>query len=118
MLLAGGQWAEEPHATRTLLDRRTVELFTACHRWNMPDSTLMGAPLAWGLGFGLHGNADIHRAASRRVFGHSGMVSSVGLADPVNGLTCVVITSGLLDPMTNARRLRDATGAAYEACTA
>jgi CubicO group peptidase (beta-lactamase class C family) len=95
-----------------------VELFTACHRWDMPDATLMGANLAWGLGFGLHGNADIHRGASRRVFGHSGMVSSVGLGDPVWGLSCVVITTGLLDPMTNARRLRDATGGAFEACGA
>jgi len=113
LLLAKGQ-----AASGAVLDPRTVELFTACHRWDMPDATLMGANLAWGLGFGLHGNADIHRGASRRVFGHSGMVSSVGLGDPVWGLSCVVITTGLLDPMTNARRLRDATGGAFEACGA
>lgn len=110
-MLAQGQTA-----AGTVIDPRTVALFTACHRWDMPDTTLMGANLAWGLGFGLHGNADIHRGASRRVFGHSGMVSSVGLGDPVWGLSCVVITTGLLDPMTNARRLRDATGGAFEAC--
>lgn len=113
LMLAKGRAAAGP-----LIDPRTVELFTACHRWDMPDATLMGANLAWGLGFGLHGNADIHRGASRRVFGHSGMVSSVGLGDPVWGLSCVVITTGLLDPMTNARQLREATGGAFEACRA
>ena len=109
-LVRKGRWEE-----RTVLDPRTVDLFTACHRWGLPDATLMGAVLPWGLGFGLHGNADYHRDYSRRVFGHSGMVSTVGLADPVHGLTCVVITTGLLDPMTNARRLRDATGGAIRA---
>jgi len=113
LLLAGGVWGE-----RQVLDRRTVALFTACHRWGMPDLTLMGAPLAWGLGFGLHGNADYHRDYSRRVFGHSGMVSTVGLGDPEHGLTCVVVTTGLLDPMTNARRLREATGTAVRALRA
>ncbi len=111
LLLAGGEWEG-----RRLLDPRTVALFTACHRWDMPDLTLMQAPLAWGLGFGLYGNADIHRDASRRVFSHSGMVSSIGLGDPGRGLACVVITSGLLDPMGNARRLREATGAVLKAC--
>lgn len=109
-LVLHGRWEE-----RQMLDPRTVGLFTACHRWGLPDATLMGAPLPWGLGFGLYGNADYHRDYSRRVFGHSGMVSTVGLADPEHGLSCVVITTGLLDPMTNARRLRDATGAAIRA---
>jgi CubicO group peptidase (beta-lactamase class C family) len=109
-LLAGGRWQEQE-----LLDRRTVELFTACHRWGLPDATLMGAPLPWGLGFGLHGNADYHRDYSRRVFGHSGMVSTVGLGDPALGLACAVVTTGLLDPLTNARRLREATGTAVRA---
>jgi CubicO group peptidase (beta-lactamase class C family) len=111
LLLAGGSWNG-----RRLLDARTVALFTACHRWGVPDQGLMGAPLAWGLGFGLHGNADYHRDFSRRVFGHSGMVSTVGLGDPARGLACAVITTGLLDPMTNARRLREATGSAVRAC--
>ena len=109
-LLNRGEWQG-----RQLLDKRTVELFTACHRWGLPDATLMGAPLAWGLGFGLHGNADIHRGYSRRLFDHSGMVSSVGLGDPATGLACVAVTTGLLDPMTNARRLRELTGVALEA---
>jgi CubicO group peptidase (beta-lactamase class C family) len=109
-LLLGGRWEE-----RSVLDRRTVELFTACHRWGLPDATLAGAPLAWGLGFALHGNADVHRDYSRRVFGHSGMVSTVGLADPEHGLACVVVTTGLLDPMTNARRLREVSGTAVRA---
>jgi len=78
--------------------------------------TLMHAPLPWGLGFGLFGNADIHRAASRRVFSHSGLVSSVAFGDPFHQLSCVVITTGLLDPMTNARRLREVNGAILEAC--
>ncbi len=110
-LLAGGKWAD-----RQLVDSRTVALFTACHRWDMPDTTLMGANLAWGLGFSLFGNADIGRAASRRVFGHSGMVSSIGLGDPETGLAVAIVTTGLLDPMTNARRLRRASAAAFDAC--
>ncbi len=112
-LLAKGEWEG-----RQLVDRRTVELFTSCHRWGMPDQTLMGAPLAWGLGFGLHGNADIHRDYSRRVFSHSGMVSTVALGDPVSGIACAVVTTGLLDPMTNARRLREVTGTAIRAIQA
>lgn len=112
LLLCQGRWEG-----REVLDRRTVALFTACHRWGLPDMGLMGAPLAWGLGFGLHGNADVHRDYSRRVFNHSGMVSTVGLGDPVHGLGCAVLTTGLLDPMTNARRLRELTGTAVRALT-
>lgn len=112
-LLAGGTWEG-----RMIISRSTVELFTACHRWGMPDMTLGGAPLAWGLGFGKYGNADVHREYSRRVFNHSGMVSSVGLADPEHGLSCVVITTGLLDPLSNSRRLRELNGAAIRACDA
>ncbi|MDH4249365.1 MAG: beta-lactamase family protein [Deltaproteobacteria bacterium] len=104
-LLLQGLWEG-----RSLVDRRTVELFTACHRWGLSDMTLAGAPLAWGLGFSKHGNSDIHRDYSRRLFNHSGMVSSVALGDPASGLSCVVITTGLLDPLTNARRLREANG--------
>lgn len=109
MLLAGGAWGG-----RQLIDRRTVSLFTACHRWDMPDQTLMQAALPWGLGFGLYGAADMHRNYSRRVFSHSGMVSSVALGDPDRELACVVITTGLLDAMGNARRLREVTGGILE----
>jgi len=111
LLLAEGRWEE-----RQLIDPRTVLLFTACHRWDLPDKTLAGAPLPWGLGFCLYGNADVHPSVSRRVFGHSGMVSCVAFADPESGLVCVVITTGLLDPLTNARRLRDANGPVVKAC--
>jgi CubicO group peptidase (beta-lactamase class C family) len=111
MLLAKGESPQGP-----LLRRSTVELFTACHRWGLPDQTLANAPLAWGLGFGLHGNSDLPTSASRRVFCHSGMVSSVGMGDPERQLACVVLTTGLLDPMGNARRLRAVTGAALRAC--
>ena len=111
MLLAGGQWQ-----SKRLLDHRTVELFTATHRWEMADQGLMGAQLAWGLGFGKYGNADIHRSVSRRVFNHSGMVSSIAFGDPERQLACVIITNGLLDPLTNARRLRGVTEAILSAC--
>ena len=93
-----------------------MDVFTACHRWGMQDHTLYKAPLAWGLGMQLHGNTDIHKAASRRVYGHSGMVSSVGFADPVSGLVCIIVTTGLLDAMGNARRLREVNGPALESC--
>jgi CubicO group peptidase (beta-lactamase class C family) len=110
-LLARGRWEE-----RQRVSRATVDLFTACHRWEVPDKTLAGAPLPWGLGFMLYGNGDVHPAASRRVFGHSGMVSSVAFADPERALACVVITNGLIDPLNNGRRLRDANGPLLKAC--
>lgn len=110
-MLARGRAGE-----RELISRPTAELFVACHRWGLPDHTLMNAVLPWALGFGLHGNADLPLAASRRVYGHSGMVCSVGMADPERELACVVLTSGLLDPLTNARRLREVTTAAVKAC--
>ena len=72
--------------------------------------------MAWGLGFGKYGNADIHRSVSRRVFNHSGMVSSIAFGDPERQLACVIITNGLLDPLTNARRLRGVTEAILSAC--
>ncbi|MBI4082925.1 MAG: beta-lactamase family protein [Candidatus Lambdaproteobacteria bacterium] len=111
MLLAGGR-----AGTRSLIDRRTVALFTACHRWGMPDLTLQNAPLAWGLGFGLHGNSDVSPSASRRVFNHSGLVSTVALGDPDRGLACVILTTGLLPPLANARRLREVSGRVIAAC--
>jgi CubicO group peptidase (beta-lactamase class C family) len=110
-LLAHGRWGEAQR-----IGRSTVELFTACHRWELPDKTLAGAPLAWGLGFMLYGNGDIHPTASRRVFGHSGMVSSVAFADPERGLVCAVLTTGLIDPLNNGRRLRDVNGPLLKAC--
>ena len=113
MLLAGGSMQENK-----IVEQKTVDVFTACHRWGMQDHTLFKAPLAWGLGMQLHGNTDIHKLGSRRLFGHSGMVSSVGFADPTWGLVCVVITTGLLDAMTNARRLREVNGPALAACGA
>jgi CubicO group peptidase (beta-lactamase class C family) len=110
-LLARGRWGEEHRVSRA-----TVELFTACHRWELPDKTLAGAPLPWGLGFMLYGSGDISPVASRRVFGHSGMVSSVAFADPDRALVCVVITNGLIDPLNNGRRLREANGPVLQAC--
>jgi CubicO group peptidase (beta-lactamase class C family) len=110
-LIARGRWGEEQR-----ISRATVDLFTACHRWELPDKTLAGAPLPWGLGFMLYGNGDVSPAASRRVFGHSGMVSSVAFADPERTLVCVVLTNGLIDPLNNGRRLRDANGPILKAC--
>ncbi len=116
LLAQGAAPGQGGAAARPLVDRRTVALFTACHRWDLPDRTLAGAPLPWGLGFILYGNVDVHPSVSRRVYGHSGMVSSVGFADPQRGLVCVVITSGLLDPVSNSRRLREANGPIIAAC--
>ncbi|HEX7929090.1 MAG TPA: serine hydrolase domain-containing protein [bacterium] len=110
-LLARGRWGKQQ-----LVSRAAVDLFTACHRWELPDKTLAGAPLPWGLGFMLYGSGDVSPTASRRVFGHSGMVSSVAFADPERALVCVVITNGLIDPLNNGRRLRDANGPIIKAC--
>ena len=67
--------------------------------------------MPWGLG--------VQRAftggTSRRAFGHSGMASSRGLADPEIGLVFVVVCNGLPSYMPNEERFLDLTDATYRA---
>ena len=98
-----------------VLGATTVEAITACHRRGMVDVTfsangvaphpVYGHEYPWGLGVALDGNGDVGSANSRRVFGSSGAFSSVGFADPETGLTCIIITNGLVDLARNQSRL-------------
>ncbi len=93
---------------RPIVDNRTVEVMAAIHRRGLKDVTF-GLSLPWGLG--------VQRAftggTSRRAFGHSGMASSRGLADPEIGLVLVVVCNGLPSYLDNERRFLDLTNATY-----
>lgn len=95
---------------RPILDNRTVEVMAAIHRRGLKDATF-GMSMPWGLG--------VQRAftggTSRRAFGHSGMASSRGLADPEIGLVLVVVSNGLPSYLDNEQRFLDLTNAAYSA---
>jgi CubicO group peptidase (beta-lactamase class C family) len=104
-----------------ILAPTTVEAITACHRRGMVDVTfsangvaphaVWGHEYPWGLGVALDGNGDLGSCNSRRVFGSSGAFSSVGFADPEVGLTCVIITNGLIELANNQRRLGETADA-------
>ena len=90
------------------------------------DSMAMGSKrVKVGVGLSLLGDADAAaREATREAMQQAGleradwalvMVSTVALGDPDSGIACAVVTTGLLDPMTNARRLREVTGTAIRA---
>ena len=50
-------------------------------------------------------SGDVGSRGSSRVFGCSGAFSSVGFADPENGLVCVIVTNGLIQLVRNEDRL-------------
>ena len=87
----------------------------ACHRRGLVDQTFAGSgarphpkwghEYPWGLGVALDGNGDVGSRGSGRVFGCSGAFSSVGFADPENGLVCVIVTNGLIQLLRNEDRL-------------
>lgn len=93
-----------------LLDPRTVELMGAVHRWGVKDRTF-GIKIPWGLGV----QVDFTGGTGRRAFGHGGMASSRGLADPEVGLVMVLIANGLAGLLENERRNLDVTDAVYTA---
>ncbi len=93
-----------------VIDERTVEVMAAIHRRGMKDATF-GLSMPWGLG--------VQRAftggTTRRAFGHNGMASSRGLADPEIGLVMVVVCNGLPSYLPNEQRFLDLTDAVYTA---
>ena len=98
-----------------VLQPTTVEAMIACHRRGLVDQTFAGSgarphpkwghEYPWGLGVALDGNGDVGSRGSSRVFGCSGAFSSVGFADPENGLVCVIVTNGLIQLLRNEDRL-------------
>lgn len=96
-----------------LLEPRTVEVMIATHRSGMRDRTFANLKIPWGLGVQVSGG--INGRPGRRAFGHGGMGSSRGLADPDAGLVVVLMTNGLPKPLDNEQRLHEITDAVYSA---
>ncbi|HEY6318529.1 MAG TPA: serine hydrolase domain-containing protein [Acidimicrobiia bacterium] len=94
----------------TLLEPRTVEVMTAIHRYGMKDRTF-GLDVPWGLGV----QRQFTGGPGRRAFGHGGMASSRGLADPELGLVLVVIANGLAGFFDAEQRNLEITDAVYSA---
>jgi CubicO group peptidase (beta-lactamase class C family) len=93
-----------------LLEPGTVELMGAVHRHDLRDA-VFGFAAPWGLGV----TVDISGGGGRRAFGHGGMASSRGFADPDCGLVAVVVCNGLPNPMAAEQRLVEFTDAVYTA---
>jgi CubicO group peptidase (beta-lactamase class C family) len=94
-----------------LLERRTVEVMGAVHRYGIPDVIFGGQKTPWGLGVQVAGGMS--GGPGRRAFGHGGMASSRGLADPDAGLVLVLVANGLPNPLQNERRTFTFTDAVY-----
>ena len=96
-----------------LLEPRTVEVMAAVHRYGLPDIIFGGQKTPWGLGVQVAGGMT--GGPGRRAFGHGGMASSRGLADPDAGLVAVLVANGLPDPLRNEQRMFAFTDAVYRA---
>jgi CubicO group peptidase (beta-lactamase class C family) len=91
-----------------LLEPRTVELMGAVQRHDLRDA-VFGFAAPWGLGV----TVDLSGGAGRRAFGHGGMASSRGFADPDCGLVAVFVSNGLPNPIAAEQRLVEVTEAVY-----
>ncbi len=96
-----------------LLEPRTVEVMIATHRSGMRDRQFGNLKVPWGLGVQTSGG--ISGGPGRRAFGHGGMASSRGMADPDAGLVLALITNGLPKPLDNEERMFEITDAVYSA---
>ena len=96
-----------------ILDPRTVEVMAAVHRYGVPDVTRGNMKIPWGLGVQVAGG--LTGGVGRRSFGHNGMASSRGMADPDAGLVLVFVTNGLTDPLRNEQRMFEVVDGIYSA---
>jgi CubicO group peptidase (beta-lactamase class C family) len=96
-----------------ILEPRTVEVMGAVHRYGIPDVIFGGQKTPWGLGVQVAGGMG--GGLGRRAFGHGGMASSRGIADPDAGLVVVLVTNGLPDPYRNEQRMFAFFDGAYRA---
>jgi CubicO group peptidase (beta-lactamase class C family) len=96
-----------------LLEPRTVEVMGAIHRFGLADVIFGGMKTPWGLGVQVAGGMS--GGPGRRAFGHGGMASSRGLADPEAGLVMVLVANGLPDPIRNEQRMFAFTDGVYRA---
>lgn len=93
-----------------ILDVRTNEAMRAVHRRGLKDVTF-GNRIPWGLGV----QVELSGGTTRRAFGHGGMASSRGLADPECGLVLVVVANGLAGYFEAEDRVLEITDAVYTA---
>jgi CubicO group peptidase (beta-lactamase class C family) len=96
-----------------VLEPRTVEVMGAVHRYGIPDVIFGGQKTPWGLGVQVAGGMS--GGPGRRAFGHGGMASSRGFADPDAGLVLVLVANGLPDPLRNEQRMFAFTDGVYRA---
>jgi len=94
----------------SVLEPRTVELMGAVHRYGIKDR-LFRMNLPWGLGV----QRSFTGGTSRRAFGHGGMASSRGLADPECKVVMVVVSNSLPSFLPAEERLFQVTDAVYSA---
>lgn len=116
MLLGKG----ERNGVRLLRPGLVAEL-TRRHRVGAFDETFQHK-VDWGLGFIVNSNVygpqtvpygfGLH--ASEKTFGHGGMQSSAGFADPVHGLVAAVVFNGMPGEPKHGRRIRRFATAVYE----
>ncbi|HEX6382869.1 MAG TPA: serine hydrolase, partial [Acidimicrobiia bacterium] len=78
-----------------------------------PDVIFGGQKTPWGLGVQVA--SGMSGGVGRRAFGHGGMASSRGIADPDAGLVLVLVTNGLPDPYRNEQRMFAFFDGAYRA---
>ncbi|QDU79727.1 Penicillin-binding protein 4* [Polystyrenella longa] len=117
MLLHGGKGPDDIN----VLKSTTVELMTRRVRENLFDETLQFL-VDFGLGVIINSNrygADkvpygFGPYAGDHAFGHGGSQSSIGFADPDNGLVIVAIANGMAGEPKHQRRARAINAAIYE----
>ncbi len=93
-----------------VLEPRTVEVMGSVHRYGLKDR-LLRRNIPWGLGV----QVAFTGGTGHRAYGHGGMASSRGLADPEFGLVMVVVSNGLADFLAAEQRLFQVTDAVYSA---
>ena len=95
-------------SVRRCWNRARSSSWRAVHRHDLRDA-VFGFDTPWGLGV----TVDLSGGAGRRAFGHGGMASSRGFADPECGLVAVVVCNGLPNPIAAEQRLVEITDAVY-----
>jgi len=93
-----------------VLESRTIEAMRAVHRYGIKDVTF-GNKIPWGLGV----QVEFSGGTGRHAFGHGGMASSRGLADPECGLVMVMVANGLAGYFEAEQRVLEVTDAVYSA---
>jgi CubicO group peptidase (beta-lactamase class C family) len=104
-----------------ILRESTVAEMTSRLRVGLKDHSF-GQVVDWGLGFlinsarygALANPYGYGKHASDATFGHGGMQSSAGLADPENQLVAVIIFNGLPGEPKHQKRINDTLTALYE----